>query len=38
MKIIIKDKNNQAIKVYEITNCIQVSVIASKHEFWEYKD
>ena len=41
MKIIIKDKdkNNQVIKVYEnITNCIQVSVIASKHEFWEYKD
>ena len=38
MKIIIKDKNNQVIKVYEniITNCIQVSVIASKHEFWEY--
>ena len=38
MKIIIKDKDNKVIKVYEknITNCIQVSVIASKHEFWEY--
>lgn len=39
MKIIIKDKNNQVIKVCEnISNCIQISVIASKHEFWEYKD
>lgn len=37
MKIIIKDKNNQVTKVYEnITNCIQVSVIANNHEFWEY--
>lgn len=37
MKIIIKDKDNQIIKVYEnITNPIQVSVIDSKHEFWEY--
>jgi hypothetical protein len=37
MKIIIKDKDNKVIKVYEnITNPIQVSVIASKHEFWEY--
>lgn len=37
MKIIIKDKDNQVIKVYEnITNPIQVCVIASKHEFWEY--
>jgi len=38
MKIIIKDKNNQVIKVYEnITNCVQVFVIASIHEFWEYR-
>ena len=36
MKIIIKDKNNQVIKVYDITNPIQVSVIAHKHEFWEW--
>lgn len=37
MKIIIKDKDNKIIKVYEnITNPIQVSVIACKHEFWEY--
>lgn len=37
MKIIIKDKDNKIIKVYEnITNPIQVSVIASKHEFWQY--
>ena len=37
MKIIIKDKDNQVIKVYEnITNPIQVSAIAYKHEFWEY--
>jgi len=39
MKIIIKDKNNQVIKVYEnITNCVQVSVIAHKHEFWEWSN
>ncbi len=39
MKIIIKDKNNQVIKVCEnITNCIQASVIASKHEFWEWSN
>ena len=37
MKIIITDKDNKIIKIYEnITNPIQVSVIASKHEFWEY--
>ena len=37
MQIIIKDKDNNIIKVYEnITNTVQVSVIAHKHEFWEY--
>lgn len=37
MKIIIKDKDNKIIKVYQnITNPIQVSVMAYNHEFWEY--
>lgn len=38
MKIIIKDKDNNIIKLYEnTTNPIQVSVIAHKHEFWVLK-
>jgi hypothetical protein len=37
MRIRICDENGRTIKIYEnITNPIQVSVIASKHEFWEY--
>jgi hypothetical protein len=37
MRIRICDENGQTIKIYEnITNPIQVSIIAYKYEFWEY--
>jgi hypothetical protein len=36
VKIITKDKDGKVLKVYEVSNPIQVSVIASKNEFWEF--
>lgn len=36
MKIIVKDENGIVLKVYDVSNPIQVSVIANKYEFWEY--
>lgn len=36
MKIIVKDKNGKVLKVYDVSNPIQVSVIANKYDYWEY--
>lgn len=36
MKIIVKDENGIVLKVYEVNNPIQVSVIANKYDYWEY--
>jgi hypothetical protein len=36
MKIITKDKDGNILKIYDVTNPIQVSVIASKYDFWEW--
>jgi hypothetical protein len=36
VKITTKDKEGNILKIYEVSNPIQVSVIASKYDFWEW--
>jgi hypothetical protein len=36
VRIITKDKDGNILKIHEVSNPIQVSVIASKYDFWEF--
>lgn len=36
MRIRVCNKEGRTLKIFEVSNPIQVSVIANKYEYWEY--
>lgn len=36
MRIRVCNENGRTLKIFEVTNPIQISVISYKYEYWEY--